>query len=289
MRSLTLFLGCILLSTLGYCQLKNVTFKIAPNYSFIGSVAKAPREAPANPSTGYTYYWSSTDNMKEAYETKPGFDFSSSFDVFSFGKFYIHSGIGVQLLRFKRNLVITDTSNPMNNVTLGTIQTTGYPYYGMIYGTSSTQDPDGSLLIDALNGSPSSYVELAQDPKVSQTTVVFLQVPVMIGRKFFNERFRMQVGVVPSALVRATRYEQLYSFNGNGGVYTEIKKNKSRDGYTNFLINGAFETSYFITKNIGVTLGYQRSFSPIFEAENRTVGKTYFNSVSLGVSYQIGK
>lgn len=256
MRSFVTLLGCVLLSTAAYCQLQNATFRLFVNNPYIASVTekqKPPVQTP--PTTGYTVQWANIGRVKETYDTEPGIDLSFRFDAFSNAKFFINTGLTLQYYRYQRNLeIVTDPAS--SYVILPN-------YYGSI----------GSIL--------------KLDPRIGQTTAVYLQVPVAIGKGFFNDRIRIQVGVAPSVLLLATYYDQFLSLS-EGSFSSSVSKATSSKAFTRVMMNGVFESSFSVTKRIGVNAVCQRSFSPIYNAANRPGGKAVFNSFSLGVSYRTG-
>ena len=68
-------------------------------------------------------------------------------------------------------------------------------------------------------------------------------------------------------------------------INSSIYNDKTGDGFTNTIANAVFDATYLVTKNVGIDLNYQRSFSPIYDKGYQVGGKAKYNIISLGVSY----
>lgn len=295
MRPLPIFLGCFLLSFPAFCQFRNPTVRVSANYPYIANVTQNLEQPTASPgTTGYTVRVTSVGAIKERYDSKPGFDVSFNFDVVSHAKFFVRTGLSLQYYSYKRHIGLVrndDLDDLIGDLRVIPCVTCGIDtsQYGVIYGTNVQDETDGTLIDRTTGLSLVDFEPTPPDPKIGQTSVLFLQVPVMLGKTFFKSKLRIQVGAAASVLLQATQYKEFYSFSYYGAHTYEVRKEKTSDGFTNFMVNGLFETSYAITKRLGVTLNGQRSFAPIYDAGNRPAGKAVFNSFSFGASYQVGK
>lgn len=290
MRNLPILLGCVLLSITAFGQLRNATFRVSVNYPYIASViTDPPSSPPSNPATGYIAFQSNFSRVRESYDTKPGVDLGLNVDALSWGKFFLRTGLSLQYQQYTRRVEIASDYIPDLTVSgILDFSNIDRSQYGHIYGTNIGASDTTARLIDTITGLPlTPYTEPERDKRIGATTVLYLQVPVTVGRRFLKDKLTLSVGFTPSVLVRATRYEERYSFISQPRY--SIHNNKSGDGFANLLVNGIFDASYSITKRIGLHLSYQRSFTPIYDEGNRPGGKAVFNTLSFGAGYRVGK
>lgn len=283
-RPLILIL-CFLLSSTAYGQLKNPAIRLSAIYTHIPAVSPETRPTTYVPSSGYSSTTIST-RLSERYESKPGVELNFGVDAFSFSKFFVRIGMTAQYLSYKRSInaesndytYLTGFSNP------GGINTSPL---NIIVGSYVERDPSGNVIVANQDGTGASLFE--NDPKVGQTTVLYMQLPVTIGRTFLKDKIRLQLGVSPSFLVRSTVFKQMLSYEGAGSFRSYVENDRTGEGFTRVSMNGLFEMSYALTNRVGLHINYQRSFSPIYTEGNRPGGRAFLNVFALGASYRPGK
>ena len=277
----------LLSASVAFGQLKNFSFSLSANYPLIGDVIENNNEIVALvPATGYTRYWANVGNLRESYDTKPGINFSVDFQAYEFGKYFIRTGLELQYYRYQRSITVEgiiqdQVTFPVSihpNVTVGSS-------YGVI--TAIQRDPEGNILVDSVTGflNMGSVEPLQSNPNLGKTTSLYLQVPVTIGRKFMRDRLIISAGTVASFIVRATEVKEEFSVASGIHEYTD----KSTEGFNAFLLGGVANVTYFLHKQIGLKLSYQRYFNPIYKSDYQAAGKTYFNILSAGVTFQLLK
>lgn len=263
-------------------QIKNFEFKAAANSSFINSATKnlSPVSLrPVDPASGYTSYTTNLGSIKESYESNVGFEVTSSFQAWEFKNFFLRSGLGIQYLRFHKKITM---ENQVQNLIItpgifpGTDFQMGNPY-GVIVGGIYPRDGNVQWL-------PAQGQLFETNPNLGKTTALYLQIPVSIGRTFFSDKLMVAANLQAQFLAHATVVKEEYLYSG----MTEYK-DKSADGFSNTLFLIGVESAYKIVKPISLSLAYNRSLTPIYDERSQVGGKTFFNNVSLGVNYSIGK
>lgn len=268
-RSLLLF--CILWSIGAEAQIKRLTFKAAANYTIIPAEKFTQKITPVIPSSGYTTISTSTATFKESYEAKPGFDVGGSVDYIVSPRFFITTGVNFSLLRYKRiftieNLQVDDFNSPLNTSAGNAI---GQPFGSIVF-----RDVNGNTL-------PEGAVNLLQPSQnKGKTSTLYLQIPVLIGTTFFQDKLFIRGGISFSYLLSASVYTDRYSLTS--GI--ESYKDKSRDSFNALLAAGTINATYMITKSLGVDIGVSKSLTPIF-GESKV--KSKYNTFSLGVNYTL--
>ena len=134
--------------------------------------------------------------------------------------------------------------------------------------------PDGEINNPDLTFKP--------DNRNGETTALYLQIPVTAGTTFFKDRLLVQTGLTTSWIVRGTEYKSLFSYS----TY-ETRKQNTTDEFNSVQFGLSLQTSYRITKTIGIEVSAQKSLSKMYDRES--TGKGKFNAVSLGVSYNFFK
>jgi hypothetical protein len=164
-------------------------------------------------------------------------------------------------MRFDRNLEVIVRnfgSQPQNDGIR-----TGTPF-GSFY--ELNPDRDGVMTINK--------------PKPNKTTW-YVGIPVMIGTSFLNDKLLIRTGATLSYLISATQYATTYS------IYTQTTneyKEHSTKGYNSFLAGAAIQSTYHVTKYLGVDVSYQYSLTPIYSEGNSISRYTTFTA---GLSYNI--
>ncbi|MFZ6012765.1 MAG: outer membrane beta-barrel protein [Bacteroidota bacterium] len=285
MRTLLVIFVCSLSSA--YAQIKGYAVQVAANYPVIPSqtTSSSIQTTPIDASSGYTSYWLNIGAIKESYEGRPGFDISGKFSYGVSKHFFVTSGLTVNYYRYKRSIKIEDLNTEENVILVpgGTSGTGGTPVIigaplGVIGGGSRLVGPNGKLI-------DNPDLTFNPDDRNGETTTLYLQLPVMAGTTFFNDRLVVQTGLTTSWIVRGTEYKSLFSYSGTY-VY-ETKKETTTEEFNSVMIGLSLQTTYRITKSIGIEVSAQKSLSKIYD--NESTGKGKLNTVSLGVSYNFFK
>lgn len=268
------------ISALANAQIKNLSLSFSGNYSLNGTKTKSNKLqfTQSDPATGFTVTTVNVGSLRESYSGRPGFDFNVRGQVYQFNNFFIETGIGINYSRFKRSIEVAALSGSQTVLVPG--GTIG-GNYGVIIGSPIGRDSLNRVII---GGQPGTLLE--PDEKIGESSTLYLQIPVIIGRHFWNERFQVRAGLVMSALLRATEYKSGYSqyqYNQLPTLYTY--KETSGEGFNNLLISASTEFTYSLTKQVGITTSLLHSFSGIYDEDNRPGGKARLTTVSFGVRY----
>jgi hypothetical protein len=274
----------LLPATVVFGQLKNFSFSLSTNSPVIGDAVDNSQMNLMDPTTGFTSYTTTTATLRESYDTKPGLNFSFDFQAYEFGKYFIRTGLGLQYYRYQRTVTVESIGQDQITLPINPIGPVGSPI-GVIVGSVYPRDQDGNIIVDPVTGLPviGSIEPLQSNPNLGKTTTLHLQIPVTIGRKFLRDRLVVSAGTVGSFILHATEAKEEYSLANGINEY----KDKSTNSYNAFLLGGVADVTYFIHKQIGIKLSYQRSFNPIYKSDYQAGGKTYFNILSAGVTFQL--
>jgi hypothetical protein len=284
-RLLLLFL--ILSSGFAQAQIRNFSIKMAVNRPLITENSQEPEVTSiTDPSTGYSSTWTNVGTLNEHFDEKPGFGLTSSFQAFTFKNFFIETGLGVQYYRYKRYLSV----DMQKNQNAGTISypvtggQVGQPHGGIIIIGTPPRNPDGGTVLDPFNLPDIDFLEPSDN--IGKTTTLYLQLPVTAGKFFFKNKLLVKAGFTADFLLQATEIKNTWS-EENGLYEFHDYKDKHAEGFTPVTVNGMFQTSYFIVKNLGIDLTYQRSLNAIYKDSD--MGNSYYNIFSVGVSYHFFK
>lgn len=263
----SLLLFCILWTIGAEAQIKRLTFKAAANYSVIPAEKFTQKITPVIPSAGYTSIPVNIATLKESYESKPGFDVGSSVDYTISSRFFITTGLNFSFLRYKRTFTIEKLSgDDLNNLTGNAIG-----------------QPLGSIIFRDVNGNPlPESVSIQHSENKGKTSTLYLQIPVLIGTSFFQDKLLIRGGVSFSYLLSASVYTDRYSINSG----LESYKDNSRDGYNSLLASGTISATYMVTKSLGIDLGANKFLSPIFGGSE---AKSKYNTFSAGLNCTLNR
>ena len=249
----------VFVNSIAYGQLKRFSIQLAPNYSIIGEQSD-PLPSTLNPSnSGFSISTISPYRLKESYDSRMGISLKTNFDYQFSNNYFFSSGLRLDYIRFRRQISVIE-----NNVTPVLIRTDTYQFFP----------------------SPSRPINIEEPEQLGESTVLYLQIPFLVGTTFLNNKLLIKVGASFSFLARATVHKMQYSYNYSQNYsQSSIYNDKTGDGWTNTIANAVFDATYLITKNVGIDLNYQRSISPIYDEGNQFGGKAKYNIISLGVSY----
>lgn len=270
----------LLLSLTLFGQLKNVSFQLAGNYPIIGTETNSPSPPVIDPATGYTSTTLSY-KLEESFAGRAGFDFHVNADVHQFNKFFIRAGLGVNFFRFKRTVTVTDQ---FQTIPIGIFFLPGITgqYGNVIRGFYLPRDEQGNIVQLPVELLPFSQ----PDPKIGETTTLYLSLPVVIGRTFAEDRLQIKTGIAPAVLMRAVEFK-LPEYSFTQPTISNYHKDTSGDGFNSLLLNLTFEASLKITKRWGTHLGALYSLSSIYD-DGKSIGKKVnYAAVNTGISYQL--
>jgi hypothetical protein len=271
-----LLLILVLNSGYAHAQIRNFSIKMAVNRPVIAGNSQEPKMTSiTDPSTGYSSTWTNVGTLSENFDEKPGFGLTSSFQAFTFKNFFVETGLGVQYYRYKRVVTVENLNQGSGIVLLPSLPSgqTGQPYGGFVIGGVTPQNPNGNI-----RGIP----EPSDD--IGKTTTLYLQLPVMAGKYFLKNKLLVKAGFTADFLLQATQVKSYYSTE-NGSYTISDYKDKNAEGFSPVTVNGVFQTSYFIIKNLGIDVTYQRSLNTIYKDSDSEIGNAYYNIFSVGVSY----
>jgi hypothetical protein len=274
MKKILLFL-LICINSVGYTQIKDISFTLSPNYTLINNVEKRYRLVIISPTPPDNTTRVPYATIKETYHNKPGLNLAVNFQAAEMGKFFIRSGLAIQYQRFQRTVQSEQTNDPFN---LYVPVVNGRPIYS-IYGYQYSRDPDGNIIVDS-SGQP-ILIEYKPNPDLGKTSTIYVQLPITLGGRFFSDKIRTSIGFSTAYLLYAESVKE------KRNVPESTYKDVSVSGYNSILLNGVFEASYSISNHLGVQLSYIHSFTPIYEKNHQYAGKTYYHVISFGLSYQL--
>jgi hypothetical protein len=247
-------------------QIKRIQITAAGNHPFIPSVETGNATLTVPASSGYN---TSTfkGSVKESFEGATGFNLGGSADYHLNQKIFLSSGLTISYLHFKRSLSVglpeQDFSSMERDYQIGV------PMGQLIMGSGNTRYQE--------NAGPT----VISSKKAGQTSTLYLQMPVLGGAIFFNDKLVLKAGATFSYLVASTVYKAQYT--PVAGV-TEVK-DTSNDSLTPFLVSATFGASYRVLKNLSVDASANQYLTPIYRSEYRAAGAARYRVIGLGISY----
>jgi hypothetical protein len=225
---------------------------------------------PIAAATGYSYTTIGV-RMKESFSERGAIELRGQLHYAVSPKFYLASGLSLHYARFQRNVRIlrTDGASEFMITTLNppTSNIMGLPF-GQIY-TSSVRNPDGSFTINQ------DLRNLTSSEDLGKTSTLTVQLPVLVGTSFFNDKLQLRTGPVFGYLLASSEITQRYA-NATLSEY----KDTSKESFDEFQAGLTVQTTLMVTKTVGVDLGAQKFLTSIYNH-----GRAKYNVVSLGLSY----
>jgi hypothetical protein len=267
-----LIVGFLLTVVATQAQIKNVSVSLSAGIPVIPSVESGAKFTgiPIAAATGYSYATIGV-RMKESFSDRGAIELRSQLNYAVSPKFYLASGLSLHYARFQRNVRIlrTDGASELMITTLNppTSNIMGLPF-GQIY-TSSVRNPDGSFTINQ------DLRNLTNSDDLGKTSTLTMQLPVLVGTSFFNDKLHLRTGPVFGYLLASSEITQRYA-NATLSEY----KDTSKESFEEFQAGLAFQTTLMLTKTVGVDIGAQKFFTSIYNE-----GSAKYNVVSLGLSY----
>ncbi len=259
-----IFVIAILLSSLSsFGQKLNYRVELNYNLPYIAEVENDVPTAQYNNSSGYTIITTQA-GIKETYESKSGAKFSGRLSYQISNNLYLESGISLNLIRFKQSQIVdADFDNILDGITIEDI------YAGdSLWGPAFTD-----------------YELIGTNNDLGKTTIIYTEIPIIIGYSFFDNKLKCKLGLSASFLT----YSEIYKYNTDCFYNSNsVIIDSSSDGLNNLVFNGNLEIEYLVYKNIGLSINYQRSLNSIYD-DSYSVGDPKYNLLSLGVSYNFLK
>jgi len=270
----SLLLVFIFIGVASKAQIQRYTFKAGANYAIIPDVTHTEEmELAIPPSVGYIATQTTTASFRQQYKERAGFDAGVSLDYGLSKKFFLTTGLSVSYLRFKQSMTITSLESNTVDMELPTAG-------GVIVGA-----PIGSIKFEDLDGNRSEPLLITSD-KNGETTTLYLQTPVLAGTTFFKNRLIVRGGATFSYLLNATTYKMTASYEGGTFQALDVKVD-SREGYTELLASATVQTTFLVTKRIGVDFSANKFLSPIYSGKSSSSDQAKYNTLALGVSYSL--
>jgi len=269
-----LILSFFLIGITCEAQIKNFSFHGSANYPIIKTVETDHQSItlPMAGATGYTSFVIPV-GVRESYVSMVGFDIGSRFDYHITSKFFITSGLSINLIRYKRTVEVSQLSPDIQFRNLPA--TVGQPF-GSFYGSFAIRDDQGNVILN-----PTSPLQKSGD--AGNTTTLSLQVPVLIGTSFLNKKLEVRTGALFSYLLYATQTKQQYTPSTQS---LSEYKDSSKDGFNEFQVGVTIQTTYLFGR-IGVDFAAQKFFTPIYKSNEEFGGEAKYNVLSLGLSYHL--
>jgi hypothetical protein len=266
-----------------FAQIKGYSVHIGPNYTSIGNVTYTSQSTVLMPSyTGFSSYVSTVNTVHQSFDGMAGAEASGKLDYTLPGRFFLTSGLTINYLRFKQSAFIETLSGPPATDFPPTMATEGSPMGGFYFRNMNGDRQPQKL----------ETIAMPVDKRLGKTQVWYVQVPVMVGTSFWNNRLVVRGGFTASYVVHASQYQAKYSIDYSSSTgpsgQIDVKSVNATNNFTSVSVGSILQSTYYITKNIGIDLSAQRSFSGVYKSENGSP-KPKYNTFSLGVSYSFVK
>lgn len=274
-KTLIICFTLLILPSIIFGQKISYNVKLCYNLPYIADIKETPNLYPSiSTTTGYTSYTTSY-TLNENYSSKSGARISGNLIYQLNSRLTIEGGLQLNLIRYKQSTTINNNDLQLTGININTLAEEGNPY-GVIYGENFERDTSGFIIFP-------SNESISLDDDLGKTNILYTEIPLLVGYSFFNNQLFCRIGISAAFLT----YSEVYKYNLESYSFvTQVEKDKSSDGFTNFVLNGNVEIEYFFYKNIGLNLSYNRSFNSVYD-ENASIGKPKYNIFSLGISYQI--
>jgi hypothetical protein len=269
-----------ILSLPAFSQIKNFRIGIEANYALIPSVESKPQVSTYLPAyTGYSAAYIAVASLKESYSSRPGLNLRSSFELPLTNRFYLKTGLTFSCISYQRSITIEKLSavpalpnNETYNVVVGSPFSS---FYG--YRVDNVWSPGGSVRGDE-RWADLNPVILEDENKIGKTTLINLQVPILVGTTLNKGRIGIHAGAVTSVALYASAYK-LNSFSA--------EKTTTTKEFTPISFGAMAGLSVKIFKNFSTDISGQYYFSSLYKEQFQESGKARMNLLSAGISYQL--
>lgn len=268
-----------------FAQKKGYSIQAGVNYSMIGNVSEThlSRDVPTLVS-GYVQSLTMNQHTnKEVYKGNTGFFVSIKKDRAIYKRVFLTTGLSLEFRRFNRFLISENKSAPISFANGGNfLYVAVTPKPGIIYGNGLMINQNGYVVIDP-NAQPITY-QSKSSKRTGDTEMLSLEMPILVGTRFFKEKLVVQGGLNIGYLLTASQYKRRYA-SSPPTYYTRREENS--DDFNKFSYGLTFSTSYRFTKKFGVQFSALGNLTPLYSDKGKLAGDTYLNSFSAGVSYFI--
>lgn len=258
----------VLLSIAGHGQIKRFTFGLAGNRPIIPS--EQNNSVKLNTPVAYAGMSSSAfkGSVKEHFEGAVGMNFNGNVDYAFSEKFFLTSGLGVSYLHYKRSISIGLTQQEYR--------------VDDIFPNTSVGQPMGSIQMSNADGNLyDANPAVISTPKAGQTSVIYLQVPMMAGTSFMDDKLLIRGGATLSWLMTSSVYKPHYT---PGKGIEEIKETNN-ESFSPLSVAASMSISYAVLRKISIDVTAQQYFTPIYKTEFRSGGSARYTVIGLGLSY----
>lgn len=272
-------LAFILISIHSLAQIKGYSVSFSGNYPLINSSTQTLpiNTIPIAINTGYSFR-TLTGDLKKSYDEHAGFDLQGSVDVAVSRRFFITTGLSALYIRYKQAITIERVHTPTLTIAPNVPVTPGAPF-GTINAYNYSRDDSGNITLNPESGSL-----LNPGEKTGETTTLYLELPVLAGTSFFKDKLEVRAGFVGSWLMQATLYKSEVSFQNFSYSVNEYK-DKSPDGFNKFLAGVTVQSTYRVTRSIGIDLTVRKYLTPIYENNETQKRDAKYTVLSLGARY----
>ena len=256
-------------------QFKNFVIYASGNYPIIKDVEAEHQTIPIPipAATGYASFVT-TGGIKQSFKSRIGFEIGGRFDYSLTSKFFITSGLSLGYLQFQRTAEITHLTSDIQLLPLHNLPTTVGEPFGTIHGSFRWRDAQGNVI-------PNPPVLPQRSDRIGNTTTLSVQVPLLFGTSFLEERLEVRTGAMFSYLLRATQIKEQYAASTQS---LSEYKDDSKAGFNEFQAGIAVQSSYLLGRKFSLDLTAQKFFTSIYDSDN-SGGHAKYNVVTLGLSY----
>ena len=249
-----IFLAILIFATILNAQKIRVEVQASVNYPHIPTYTRSiyPNQwFPIADGSGVVTVDNST-RVRETYQNNLGgkLGLNVTFDLVK--NFYLKTGFGLNFISFQRQF---------NYINLATPHVGGFSSWTIV-----TPHP--------------------QSPDIGKTYILFAEIPVTAGYRFFKEKLSVNLGCMVSILTYSEQYiiDPFYYYYS---IYERTIRDKTGTGLTNlsFSVNG--EIAYQIWKKFSIFTRYSYQLSSIYDKRYRYVGTPRYNLFELGAGYRI--
>ena len=275
-----LILAAILIGIRSQAQFKNVSILAGVNYPMIKDVEKSVDRIvlPLPAATGYVSVSTAINGgITESFTSSIGYQIGGQIDYAFGSKFFLTSGLSVNLFRFQRKVSVSDlTVTNEQPVLIQPSSNVGQPF-GSLYGGFTIRDATGRVVVST---DPMLY---QRSENVGNTTSLSIQMPLLAGASFLKDKVELRMGPIFSYLLHATQIKHQYSSPGASSDY----KDSSKGSFNQFQAGAVIQTSYRITQKFGIDFSAQKFFTAIYKDSSQAAGKAKYNALLLGLSYRL--
>lgn len=246
-----------------YGQLTGLSIEAGINYPIIGTQEETS-DFSLPPTTGFSNFSIGTDT-KEEYNTSVGINFDVLTKVNLSEKFDLNLGLGINYIRFDRDVSINANAQTLNSVGV----------LGDLFGLGDLFD---SLSFD-------NNIEPLGATANFPLKIVYLNIPIHVAYQV-HDKFYVSGGItIMQRLYSKTRTQSFINDIGGGQVIET--DDTSGDGLEDTQFALGVVLGYQFYKDFSVTLSYDRALTPIYSSEQQLAGEAKFNLVNLGIAYHV--